>query len=222
MPNPMLDDNDVERFSEANEAAVKKQFEKLGYSVKRLDRKSSKRPRPDFLILNSSGPQMLCEVKAIASFGYMPGKDAHVSTRDKNLKDFHKEIDLRQMDDDITDAVRKRSALIADKLKYAKLPLLVAFAFDPLAEVLFFCYSRSFDENVSGILTIKRRADSGEKLLTEEELEQRARANPMSMFASGRLEFVLVRNKNARRKVPKDFQLRCITEGYDESALSEE
>jgi hypothetical protein len=44
----------------------------------------------------------------------------------------------------------------------------------------------------------------------------------MSMFASGRLEFVLVRNKAARRVVPEDFQLRCITEGYDESVSSEE
>jgi hypothetical protein len=212
----MLDDNDVEQFSEASEVAVKKQFEKLGYEVKKLDH-PKKTARPDFLISNSSGPQLLCEVKAIISFGYMADKNAHLSTRDKNLRDFHKEIDLRQMHDDIADAARKRSALIAGEPKYAKLPMLVAFVFDPLAEDLFLVYPRRFDENVSGILTIKRRDDSGEEELTDEELAQRARANPMSMFSWGRLEFVLVRNKNARIKVPKDFQLRCVTEGYDES-----
>jgi hypothetical protein len=185
--------------------------------VEPLDRKSLKRSRPEFLISNSSGPQMLCEVKAIASFGYMADQDVHISTLDDNLSHFHKEIDLRQMHDKIADAVRQRAALINDEPKYAKLPLLVAFVFDRLAEDLFLFFPRRFDENVSGILTIKRRDDGGEEELTDEELARRARANPMSMFASGRLEFVLVRNKNARRKVPKDFQLRCITEGYDES-----
>ena len=212
----MLDDNDVKQFSKASEVAVKKQFEKLGYEVKKLDH-PKKTARPDFLISNYSGPQMLCEVKAIASFGYMADKNAHVSMLDKNLGKFHKEIDHRQMDDDIADAVRKRSALIKDEPKYARLPLVVAFIFDPLADILFVSYSRRFDENVSGILTIKRRDDSGEEELTEEELAQRARANSMSMFSWGRLEFVLVRNKNARIKVPKDFQLRCVTEGYEES-----
>jgi hypothetical protein len=37
----------------------------------------------------------------------------------------------------IADAVRKRSALITDEPKYSKLPLLIAFDFDRLAEDLF-------------------------------------------------------------------------------------
>ena len=218
----MLDDNDVERFSEASEVAVNKQFKKLGYSVEPLDRSSSKRSRPEFLISNSSGLQMLCEVKAIASFGYMADEGVCISTLDKNLRKFHKEIDLRPMGDKIAEAVRQRAALITDEPKYAKLPFMVAFVFDRLAGHLFHFYPDRFDENVSGILTIKRCDDSGEEELSYEELEQRARANPMSMFASGRLEFFLVRNKSARIKVPKDFQLRCITESYDESVPSEE
>jgi DNA-binding sugar fermentation-stimulating protein len=66
----MLDDNEAQRFSDDSEAVVKKQFEKLRYAVKKLDRPTGN-ARPDFLISDSSGPRMLCEVKAILSFGYI-------------------------------------------------------------------------------------------------------------------------------------------------------
>jgi len=69
----LLDDSEVNRFSADNEAVIKKQFEKLGYTAKKLD-SPTKDSRPDFLISNSSGPQMLCEVKTIVSFGCMPDK----------------------------------------------------------------------------------------------------------------------------------------------------
>ena len=216
----MLNSKILNQMAAAYEAVVEKHFKKLGYTVKRLDSQSSTRKRPDFLISDrAGGPQMLCEVKTILSAGYLPESHAHVSMQDENLAGtgFHTtEIDLRDINDGLASAVRKRAALVSDEPKFAHLPLLVAFRFDFFADFLRFL-PRRMDEDVSGILTIARRDTSGEELLSDEELEQRARANPMSMFASGRLEFVLVRNKDARRVVPKSFQLQCITEGYDES-----
>ena len=49
----------LNRLAKAFEAAVEKQFKKLGYSVTGLDRKSSKSPRPDFLVSRSGHPQMI-------------------------------------------------------------------------------------------------------------------------------------------------------------------
>ena len=208
----MLDDSEVNRFSADNEAVIKKQFEKLGYTAKKLDG-PTKDSRPDFLISNSSGPQMLCEVKAIVSFGYMPDKGVHVSTRDKNLKEFRKEIDLRKMDDDIADAVRQRSALISDEPKYSKLPLLVAFVFDLLAEDLFHFYPERFNEDVSGILTIERDVALGKAFgeLPDEEQERRLRTGDAAGLPPNTKDFVLAPNKNAIRKVPKDFRRHCRT-----------
>jgi DNA-binding sugar fermentation-stimulating protein len=81
-----MNEENVNHEAAENEAKVKKQFEKLKYSVKQLDRNNENR-RPDFLISNSSGPQMLCEVKTINSAG------CGVSTRNESLKDFQIPVD---------------------------------------------------------------------------------------------------------------------------------
>jgi hypothetical protein len=153
----MLNSNESNQIADAYETAVRKQFKKLGYVVKKLDRKS-KRPRPDYLISDRGGcRQMLCEVKAVLSGGYLPDRRANVSMRDENLADtgpFTSEIDLTGISDGLADAVRKRRELVRDDSSFANLPLLVAFYFDPLADHLH-CYPRTFDENISGGLTIK-------------------------------------------------------------------
>jgi hypothetical protein len=207
----MLDDSEVNRFSDQSEAVIKKRFEKLGYTVKKLDG-PTENSRPDFLISNSSGPQMLCEVKTLVSFGYMPDKGTHVSTRDKNLREFDKEIDLRKMDDVIADAVRQRSALISDEPKYSKLPLLVAFAFDPLAEDFFNFYPQGFNEDVSGILRVESDVALGNAFgsLSDEEQERRLKTGDAAGLPPNTKDFVLAPNKNAIRKVPKDFRSHCV------------
>jgi hypothetical protein len=222
----MLDYSEVNRLSALSEAVVRKQFEKLGYTVKKLDG-PTKDSRPDFLISNSSGPQMLCEVKTIVSFGYMPDKGEHVSTLDvstrdvtardvptwhKNLREFCKKIDLRKMDDVIADAVRQRSALISDEPKYSELPLLVAFDFDPLAEAFFHFYPERFNEDVSGILRIEPDVALSKAFgeLPDEEQEPRLRTDDAAGLPANTKDFVLAPNKNAIRRVPKDFQLRCV------------
>jgi len=206
----------------ASEAAVAKQCEKLGYLVERLDRKSSKRARPDFLISDSAGcPQMLCEVKAILSAGYLPERHANVSMQDESLCDtgiFSTPIDLRDIDNCLASAVRKRAALVADEPTFSDLPLLVAFSFDFYADFLH-CYPRTFDENVSGILTIEANIAQKKAIeqFSDEELERRVRARDESGLPPPSEDFVLVRNKAAARTVPEHFQLSCQTEGYDES-----
>src|SRR5205823_14465419 len=200
-----------------------KQFKKLGYVVEPLDRQKKRpRPRPDFLISDRAGcPQMLCEVKTVLSAGYLPDRHANVSMQDENLADtgvFQNEIRLTKINDCLGDAVRKRSALVDDNPSFKDVPLLVAFFFDFFADFLLF-YSRTFDENISGILTIEKdvaRNKAFEKLSPEEQ-EQRLRTGSFAGLPPSSEDFVLVRNKAARRVVPPAFQLRCITEGYDES-----
>ena len=207
----------------AYEAVVQKRFKKLKYSVQRLDREKP-RSRPDFLISDYSGrPQMLCEVKTVFSGGYLRDKGVHVSMLDEKLPNFgvfQNEIDLTKIDDCLANAVYKRAALVADDKSFKDIPLLVAFFFDFFADFLP-SYPRRFNPDVSGILTIKSnvgRVRAFEKLSIEEQ-ERRLRTGSMAGLPSDSKHFVLVRNKDktACRPVPKDFQLRCITEGYDES-----
>lgn len=156
----MLNSEESNQRATENEAAVAEQFKSLNYLVKRLDPKSSKRKRPDFLISNSCGPQMLCEVKTIHSGGYMHDKGVHVSTRDETPGEFERTVSLRKIDEDLANAVQKYKALVKDDSSCATLPLLVAFFFDQLAEFLPFHplsigkRDERFPE-VSGILTIK-------------------------------------------------------------------
>jgi hypothetical protein len=132
---------------------------------------------------------------------------------------FQNEIDLTQISDDLADAVRKRDALVADESKFKNVPLLVAFAFDFFADFLPF-YPRTFNVEVSGILTIEKdvaRVTAFAKLPIEEQA-RRLRTGMAAGLPPNSKDFALVRNKNkAARRVPKDFQLRCITEGYGES-----
>jgi hypothetical protein len=225
--------------SDANEAVVKEQFEKLNYMVKKLDRKGSKGRRPDFLISNSAGvPQMLCEVKTVDSAFYPRDKKkygvehVHISTLDdKCFGSFRNiPIDGSAVERQLADAVGKREALIKDEPQFANLPLLVAFFFDQLATE----YLPPFDERfreVSGILTIvedvKRNKAFGK--LSDEEQEQHLRAE-LAELDRARLtgttpkfdddlpprskDFVLVPNEAALLPVPEDFARLCLPDGY--------
>jgi hypothetical protein len=232
----MLDSRESNRRSERNEAAVAEQFRKLKYLVKRLDSRSSKRRRPDFLISTPSvRPQMLCEVKTVDSASYPRDKkkygveNVHISMHDDQLCGPFKNIpiDLNKIDIALADAIDKRKALLEDDPSL-DLPLLVAFAFDFFADHVVF-YPRSFDERdesfreVSGILTIAQDIERKKALdkLSLEELERRVKADfeanaPVNDdLPPHSAAFVLVRNKAAIREVPSDFQILCITEPND-------
>ena len=218
----MLIPRTLNLISTTNEAVVEKQFNKLRYSVRRLDR-NARRPRPDFLILNTSGhPEMLCEVKTVHSAGYLKKRDAHISTLDGKLFDagiFEIPIDLTKIRDNLADAVRKREALVEDDPGFAELPLLVAFFFDFFADHLV-CYPRIFDAEVSGILTIEKdipRTKAFGQLSTDEQ-EQRLKTGHMNGLPPNSTDFFLIRNKAARLRLPRAFQGQCFTEGFDESA----
>jgi hypothetical protein len=211
----------LNRIAAAHEKVVEKRFKKLNYSVKKLDSKKSKRPRPDWLVSNSSGPQILCEVKTVFSAGYLQDKNIYVSTHEQGLCNFgviESKIDLTKINDCLSDAVHKRSALVFDHSSFTNLPLLVAFFFDAFADFLPF-YPRTMDQDISGILTIEIDATLTKKFekLSVEEQELRLRTGFAAGLPPNSKGFVLVRNKIARRRVPRDFQLRCHIEGYDES-----
>src|SRR6266480_5448921 len=191
----MINSEESNRRSAANESVIKEQFENLKYLVKRLDHRKSKRRRPDFLISNCSGPQMLCEVKTVDSGGYPRDKavygvqDVHISTLDEKFQGHFKDIpiNLNKIDEGLADAIDKRKALVEDDSSFADLPLLVAFFFDFFAEYLHF-YPRSFDkrderfQEISGILTIESdvaRNKAFEQLSAEE--QERRLKNPELM-----------------------------------------
>jgi hypothetical protein len=183
----MLNFEQSKRRSDANEQAVKKQFEKLNYSVTPLDKKPSKRKRPDFLISNRNDrPQMICEVKTIISAGLSKGVHISMLTAAQGkFTDYESlPIDLRKIGHDLWYAVCKRNELVADKPQFERLPLLVVFCLDKFAEEHLFAYPRPFDADISGILTIENE------------------------------NFVLECNKTAHRKVPKDFQRLCLPYAY--------
>jgi len=213
----MLNFEESNQRAAANEVVVEGQFKNLNYLVKRLDSKSSKRPRPDFLISNSSGPQMLCEVKTVDSGGYMHDKGVHVSTHDESLGKFECPVSLRKIDDNLANAVRKRDALVKDDAGFRDLPFLVAFFFDQLAEFLPF-HRLSFDKRderfpeVSGILTIKEDVvmPTDFKKLSHEEQGRYLEKLALEDDLPHTKDFVLLENEAALRKVPPDFERQCL------------
>jgi hypothetical protein len=227
----MLDSKENER-SFANEAAVKEQFEKFGYVIKKLDNKASKRKRPEFLISNQAGhPQMLCEVKTVDSGGYPKDKNVHgvayvhISMRDDELQGHFRNIPItrRKIDDGLASAVNKRAELVADKPSLKDVPLLVAFFFDQLAEYLPF-YPRTFGEHlqtpddefppfreVSGILTLKEDVVVPESFETLSDTGKgEFLRNALTSGLPRRTDFVLVKNHAALRVVPEDFECLCL------------
>jgi hypothetical protein len=199
--------------ADENERKIKKRFEKLRYSVTRLDRNNDNR-RPDFLISYSSGrPLMLCEVKTINSAG------GGVSTRNPNLKDCKIPADRiqKQIDHRIENAADQRAKLIKEFPQYEQLPFLVALVLDFLVDL--HVYPRRFNKDVSGILTIEPDVALGKAFgeLSDDEQARRLQTDDATGLPPNSKDFRLARNKAARRKVPKDFRSHCNTEGYDES-----
>jgi hypothetical protein len=208
-----MDGEAVNRESLENEAKVRKQFEKLRYSVTPLDRNNDNR-RPDFLIADSSGrPLMLCEVKTINSAG------SGVSTHNENLRDFRIPVARiqKQIDDRIEDAADQRAELVKERPEFEHLPFLVALFLDVLVDL--YVYPRTFNKDVTGILTIEPDVALGKAFgeLSDAEQERRLETQDATGLPPNTKDFALVRNKAGRRKVPKDFQSQCRTERYDES-----
>ena len=215
----MLNSEESNQRATENEAVVEEQFKSLKYLVKRLDPKSSKRKRPDFLVSNSCGPQMLCEVKTIDSGGYMHDKGVHVSTRDETLGKFECPVSLKKIDDNLAIAAQKYKALVEDDSSCATLPLLVAFFFDQLAEFLPL-HRLSIEKRderfpeVSGILTIKEDVVMPQdfKNLSRKEQERCLEKLALEDDLPHTKDFVLLQNEAALRKVPQDFERRCLAD----------
>jgi len=234
----MLDFEASNRRSTKNEAAVEKQFKKLGYEVEKLDRKASKGRRPDFLVSDRAGQrQLLCEVKTVDSAFYPRDKkkygveNVHISTLDPKCigKFGNIPIDLTKIDKPLAQAVRQRAALVADRPETADLPLLVALFLDEFLKEYLFAYPRSFEPEVSGILTIERDVarNAAFKKLSDEEQRRHLRTealrldcghtpSPASMDDLPRRskDFVLVKNEAALCAVPEDFERLCLPDAY--------
>jgi len=233
----MIDPKLSQQRSDANEAAVKTQFEKLKYVASRLDTKAAnKRRRPDFLISNSAGPLLLCEVKTVDSAFYPRDKakygvaHVHISSLDhKFIGSFQNvPIDLSTIDEALVKAISQRDALVEDQPQFADLPLLVALFLDDMASGYDFAYSfaersESFRE-VSDFLTIAQDVERNKAFakLSDEEQEQHIRAqceiaDGLTPTAKVRddlpphtTDFVLFRNEAANREVPEKFGRQCL------------
>ena len=214
----MLNPEILKAIATRNEAVVKKQFEKLGYLVRRLDR-NAKGKRPDFDISRRiDRPEMLCEVKTIDSGGYMRDKGVFVSTRDQTLGKFECPVSLKKIDENLAIAVGKYNALVENDPSSADLPLLVAFFFDQLAEFLPF-HRLSIEKRderfpeVSGILTIKDDVvmPTDFKNLSHEEQGRYLEKLALEDDLPHTKDFVLLENEAALRKVPPDFERQCLT-----------
>jgi hypothetical protein len=234
----MLNFKESNRRSTADEAAVKEQFEKLGYLVEKLDKPKSKQRRPDFLISNSSGcRQLLCEVKRVDSAWYPRDesvygvKDVHISTLDDKFRGRYQNIpiDLRKIDNRLADAVDKRKALVQHDSSFADLPLLVAFFLDFYVAELLFAYPRTFGKHsqtpgdelplhkyfpdVTGILWIKEdvaRMRAWKELSDEEQRRRVETRSTNDDLPPRSKDFVLIKNNAALRVVPEDFERVCL------------
>jgi hypothetical protein len=213
----MLNSPQLQKIALDNESVIEEQFQRLYYETKRLDVQGP-RSRPDFLILDSSGPQLICEVKTVFSAGFLSGRNAHISTHDPKLLNtgtFYSQIDFRKIDDCLSDAVGKCHCLIADCPEFEAVPLTVAFFFDFFPDYFDF-YPRRMERfpEVSGILKIveDRTIKQIAKKMSLIELERRIKAGDMNGLAPSGKEFLLVQNQCANLRLPNHFVSACIVE----------
>jgi hypothetical protein len=206
----------VQQISTANEAVVEKRFRKMGLRPRRLDFQGP-RKRPDFLVSDSTGPVLVCEVKSIFSAGYDEERRAHVSTFDPEFLNrgpsFH-EIDFTAIDRNLSEAVSKHKVLLEDCPEFVGLPLLVAFFFDPFADH-FNLYPRemkAFPE-VSGIVKVvsDHLIDAAARRMSLEELKARVDSGDMTGMPPNTKIFELVENECAMVKLPRHFVDACLT-----------
>ncbi|OGP77645.1 MAG: hypothetical protein A2V86_06495 [Deltaproteobacteria bacterium RBG_16_49_23] len=213
MPIPNLV---IERTSRENEAVAEKCLKKMGFRVKRLDRQGPRR-RPEFLVLDSSGPILLCEVKTIFSGGYLHDRNVHVSTEDSALLDtgtFQNEINFSRIDECLCNAIGKCRTLGEDVPALVNLPLLVVFFFDFFADYFDFypCRMERFPE-VSGVATIevdheiRKRAKS----MSLQDLKATIESGSMKGWPPNSKGFVVVPNECAASPLPSHFLHRCLT-----------
>ena len=213
----MLNSSRLQEIALANELVIEQQFRSLQYKTKRLDVQGP-RSRPDFLISDNSGPQLICEVKTIFSAGFLSGRNAHISTHDPKLLNtgtFHNQIDFRKIDDNLSDAVSKYRCLIADCPELRTVPLAVALFFDFFADYFDYYPKRMEDlPEVSDILKIveDRAIEKIAGKMSLKELERRIKTKDISTFPPSRKDFVLVENECANFRLPKHFISACIVE----------
>ena len=127
---------------------------------------------------------------------------------------FGKRVSFEQIDEDLRDTVQKYLKLVEDRPELAGTPLVVAFFFDPFADVFDLYPSRmeAFPE-VSGILkievalTIRRMAEQ----MSLEELRERIDSGSMKVFPPPSKEFRLLENELAENPLPRHFVDLCIT-----------
>ena len=212
----MISDAYVDEASRQTEAIVEKMIRKMGFQTSRLDRPGGKRRRPDFLVSDSSGPILACEVKTVISGGYLQDRGAHLSLADPALVGsgtFTHPIDLRRIDENLADAVGKHRCLKTDQADLAHLPLLVAFAFDFFADRFrFYPTEMSAYPEVSGIAKIleNRALRAAARKLSTEEMKERIDSGTMRGLPPQSKEFLLVENACAVLKLPKHFVLACV------------
>lgn len=210
----VINDKISKEMSDRAEQAVKKQFKRLGYGIfrppdhgKKKLAITKKRGRPDFIICRSGTTTMICEVKAILSDKYLSDEDVQACTIYDNL-----ELRFKKIDDDLADAVRQRDQLVEDFPKYKPLPFLVALIPDFFNKRPLESYRCSFNEDVSGILTIGKNIliEKAADKLSAEDQQRCFEAGQPSVLVPPSKHFVLIINEAATRKVPKDFQMHCI------------
>ena len=200
------------------EKVAEKRFKKLGYTTEWLDNQGQ-RKRPEFLVKDSAGPVLVCEVKCRFSAGFLRGRGAHISTMDMSLLDtgvFSWTEDFEAIYDDFEDAVSKYRTLIADRPDLADMPFVVVLFFDMFAD----CFDRIPDDlgrfpDITAFAAvvkdraIQEKADS----MTLEELTAVLDSRSMKGFPPNSKELHLVINRAARVALPDDFIARCVLDG---------
>ena len=211
----VISDATIEQESRYNEDIVEKRFKSLRLVPERLDRQGP-RSRPEFLVSDSSGPLLTCEVKTIFSGGFFADRNAHASTEDPALLNtgvFSTGIDFGRIRDNLRDAERKYRCLIEDRPSLQALPLLVVFFFDPFAD-FFDLYPSRMEEfpEVSGIARVI--SDHAIRQVAEKmslnEIKARIEAGSMRGLPASSKEFLLVQNECAINPLPDYFVEMCI------------
>jgi len=218
-----LDDGRIRTLSEYSEKVAQKRFEKLRLNVKRLD--GVKRRRPDFLVSESTGPLLVCEVKTILSAGYVDERRAHASTEDPALFDhpllapaFCCDGGFLNVHDALSDAVDQHRSLVKDHPELGGVPFVVALFLDFFADC-FDVLPRSMPDfpTLAGLLKVEHgwERDKAAGRLNLEELREVIDGLREVKLGPETKRWRFLQNDSARTPLPRHFVMTCISAERD-------
>jgi hypothetical protein len=214
----------AERLARQSEKIAEKRFKACGFDVSVIP--VAQRRRPDLLVTDSAGPVVICEVKTIASAGYLKELGFHASLNDPRFVEASQTMIVvegeampRKVIEALDEAADQYRQLCEDQKELAGVPFVVALFMDFFADCFDLLPTRAdapepINPDISAVMKVEHAWEARAVLDKYSREQQRD-------WYDGRLQLELGpitkrwrirQNETARAQVPEHFLYHYIVD----------